>query len=118
MIPRTKFRSVVEAAALIGNGATVAITGAGGGLVEPDELLAAIERRFLETGEPKGLTLLHAQGLGDSADRGLNRLAHEGLISRVIGAHWSWSPRMQALAAAEKIEAYALPGGVIQHLAR
>lgn len=113
-----KIRSAAQAAALIGNDATLAITGAGGGLVEPEEILAAIERRFLDTGEPHGLTLVHGQGLGDGERRGLNRLAHEGLVARVIGAHWSWSPRMQALAAADKIEAYALPGGVIQHLLR
>ncbi len=87
-------------------------------MVEPEALLAAIERRFLQTGEPNNLTIVHAQGLGDGDVRGLNRLAHEGLVKRVIGAHWSWSPRMQALAAEEKIEAYALPGGVIQHLLR
>lgn len=115
---QVKFMSADEAAALIPDYATVAITGAGGGLLEPEELLAAIERRFLSAGSPRGLTLVHAQGLGDGKDRGLNHLAHQHLVKRVIGAHWSWSPRMQALAAAEKIEAYALPGGVIQHLVR
>ncbi|MES2262609.1 MAG: CoA-transferase [Pseudomonadota bacterium] len=117
-IDDTKFLSAQQAVAMIGDGATLAITGAGGGLVEPDGLLAALEQRFLETGLPRGLTVIHAQGLGDGDQRGLNRLAHEGLVARVIGAHWAWSPRMQALAAAEKIEAYALPGGVIQHLLR
>lgn len=114
----TKFRSADAAAARIADGATIAICGAGGGLVEPDEILAAIERRFLATGHPRGLTLVHAQGLGDGEQRGLNRFAHEGMVRRVIGAHWSWSPRMQALAAAEKLEAYAFPGGAIQHMIR
>lgn len=113
-----KFSSADEAALRVPDHATVAITGAGGGLVEPDALLAALERRFLATGHPRLLTLVHAQGLGDGATRGLNRLAHEGMVKRVIGAHWSWSPRMQQLAADDKIEAYALPGGVIQHLIR
>jgi propionate CoA-transferase len=113
-----KLMTAADAAVLIADGATVAITGSGGGLLEPDALLAAIERRFLETGKPQGLTVVHAQGLGDGSHRGLNHLAHENLVARVIGAHWSWSPKMQALAAEEKIEAYALPGGVIQHLIR
>jgi propionate CoA-transferase len=113
-----KLMTAADAAALIIDGATIAITGAGGGLLEPDDLLAAIERRFLETGRPRDLTVVHAQGLGDGGHRGLNHLAHENLVARVIGAHWSWSPRMQTLAAEEKIEAYALPGGVIQHLIR
>src|SRR6201995_3267975 len=114
----SKFSTVDQAVAAIGDGAVLAIAGCGGGLMEPDDLLAAIERRFLATGHPRDLTLLHSQGLGDGQTRGLNRLAHAGLVRRVVGAHWSWSPRMQQLAADERIEAYALPGGVIQHLIR
>jgi propionate CoA-transferase len=114
----SKIRSADAAAALVRDGTTVVVTGSGGGLLEPDALLAAIGRRFLATGHPRGLTLVHAQGIGDGTERGLNHVAHEGLVRRVIGAHWTWSPAMQALAAAEKIEAYALPGGVIQHLVR
>jgi acyl CoA:acetate/3-ketoacid CoA transferase len=113
-----KFVTAEQAAQRIPDGATVAITGSGGGLLEADALLAAIERRFLAEGHPRQLTLMHAQGLGDGAERGLNRLAHEGLVKRVIGAHWSWSPRMQQLAADNKIEAYAMPGGAVQHLIR
>lgn len=115
---QSKFASAQQVAESVADGATLAIVGAGGGLLEPDALLAAIERRFLATGHPRHLTLLHSQGLGDGHEKGLNRLAHEGLVRRVIGAHWAWSPRMQALAAKERIEAYALPGGVIQHLLR
>ena len=44
--------------------------------------------------------------------RGMNCFAHEGMVKRVIGGHWVWSPRMQELARDEKIEAYVLPGGV------
>lgn len=112
------FVSAADAAALVPDDATVAITGSGGGLLEPDAILAAIGARFRETGHPRNLTLIHAQGIGDGSTRGLNHLAHEGLVRRVIGAHWSWSPAMQALAADERIEAFALPGGVIQHLVR
>lgn len=107
-----------DAVARIRDGATVAITGSGGGLLEPDTILAALGERFRTTGHPRDLTILHAQGIGDGAIRGLNHIAQEGMIRRVIGAHWTWSPAMQTLAAEEKIEAFALPGGVIQHLAR
>ena len=92
--------------------------GGGGGLVEPDTLLEAIEKRFLETGSPSGLTLVHALGLGDRESRGTNRFAHEGMTKRVIGGHWVWSPRMQQMAAEERIEAYVLPAGVITQLMR
>ena len=101
----SKIASAEAAAALVPDGATVAVTGAGGGLVEPDALLAAIEARFLATGHPRGLTVVHALGIGDQDRRGINRFAHEGMVARVIGGHWTWSPRMQALAAEEKIEA-------------
>jgi propionate CoA-transferase len=105
-------------AAMIADGATVALSGNGGGLGEADALYAAVERRFLATGHPRGLTLVHALGIGDAKTRGVNRFAHEGLVARVIGGHWTWSPRMQALAEAEAIEAWTLPAGAIMLLLR
>lgn len=117
-MPRSKIVSASAAAALVPDGCAVGVTGGGGGLVEPDTLLEAIERRFLETGSPKALTLVHALGLGDRDRRGVNRFAHPGMVRRVIGGHWVWSPKMQAMAQAEKIEAYVLPAGVITQLMR
>ena len=35
-----------------------------------------------------------------------------------MAGHWTWSPRMQALAEAEAIEAYTLPAGAIMLLLR
>lgn len=113
-----KFVPAAVAAGLVKRGANVAVTGSGGGLVEPDAVFEAIERRFLETAEPSGLTLMHALGLGDRVHRGTNRFAHDGMVRRVIGGHWTWSPRMQALARENRLEAYALPSGVITHLLR
>jgi acyl CoA:acetate/3-ketoacid CoA transferase len=115
---RDKFVTADAAAALIGDGATVGLVGGGGGLMEASAVFAAIERRFLATQRPSGLTLVHALGIGDRKDMGLSRFAHEGMVRRVIGGHWVWSPRMQELARAEKIEAYVLPAGVIMQLYR
>ena len=106
------------AAAMVRDGAVVALAGSGGGLLEPDEILAAIERRFLATGHPRDLTVVHALGIGDGAERGMNRFAHEHMVRRVVGGHWTWSPRMQQLAREDRIEAYALPSGVISMLCR
>ena len=106
------------AAAMVRDGAVIAVAGSGGGLLEPDEILAAIERRFLDIGHPRDLTVVHALGIGDGAERGMNRFAHEGMVRRVVGGHWTWSPRMQQLARDERIEAYALPSGVISMLLR
>lgn len=115
---RDKFVTAEEAAALIGDGATVGLVGGGGGLMEASAVFAAIERRFLASRHPTDLTLVHALGVGDRKEMGLNRFAHEGMVKRVIGGHWVWSPRMQELARADKIEAYVLPGGVIMQLYR
>ena len=77
------------------DGALVVLSGSGGGLVEADMICAAIEQRFLETGHPRDLTLVHALGIGDGVASGINRFAHEGMVRRVIGGHWTWSKRMQ-----------------------
>jgi acyl CoA:acetate/3-ketoacid CoA transferase len=117
-MPINKFTTADEAVARIKDGATVALIGGGGGLVEAACLHEAVEKRFLETGHPRDLTVIHSLGIGDRKTRGMNRFAHEGLVKRVIGGHWVWSPRMQQLAKDNKIEAYVLPGGVAMQLFR
>lgn len=113
-----KFMSAADAVALIRDGDTVAIVGGGGGLVEATHLHEAVEKRFLATAQPRNLTLVHSLGIGDREGRGVGRFAHEGMVRKVIGGHWVWSPRMQQLAREDKIEAYVLPGGVAMQLFR
>jgi acyl CoA:acetate/3-ketoacid CoA transferase len=117
-MPLAQILTADAAAALIEDEQTVAISGNGAGMISAEAILAALERRFLETGHPRGLTLVHSLGLGDRDALGTNRFAHEGMVRKVIAGHFTWSPRMQELIREEKIEAYCLPGGVIQHLLR
>ena len=114
---REKVVSVEEAIQAIRDGDTVATGGfCGAGFAE--EIAVALESHYLKTGRPRDLTLLYAAGQGDRADRGLNHLAHEGLIRKVIGGHWALIPKMQKLALEDKIFAYNLPQGVISHMFR
>jgi propionate CoA-transferase len=116
-MPLGKVLSVEDAVALVRDGDTVATTGYGGNGT-PDQLLLGLERRFLDTGGPRGLTLVHAGGQGDGKERGLNHLGHEGLLRRVIGGYYGLAPRIERLALDGKVEAYNLPEGVIVHLYR
>lgn len=95
-----------DIAGKIFDGATIALTGSGI-FLEADDLFAALEKSFLETGRPRDLTIVHALGIGDGRNSGLSRFAHEGMVRRVIGGHWSWSPSMQKLAQDNRIEAYS-----------
>jgi len=114
----TKFVSAAEAVAQIPDDATIAITGGGGGLCEAMTLQSAVEKRFLETGHPRNLSLFHALGIGNRKDTGVSRFAHQGMVRKVTGGHWVWSPRMQEMAKDNAIEAYVLPGGVAMQLMR
>ena len=102
---------------LIRSGETIATSGFVG-CGTPDALLDGLARRFRESGDPAGLTLLFAAGQGDGGEQGLNRLAEPGLLRRVVGGHWGLIPRVAALAVSGQIEGWNLPQGVISRLYR
>jgi propionate CoA-transferase len=105
-----------QAAQTIRDGATVASDGFTM-MGVADELLAAIERRFLATGRPSGLTWVHAAGQSNGTD-GLARLAHGGLLRRVVGPHWGLNPPMARLLGTSQVEAVCLPQGQLATLYR
>jgi propionate CoA-transferase len=109
---RSKVMSAEQAAALIRDGSTVAVEGAGR-LLLSEAICGAIEQRFLATGKPAGLTLIQPCGFGDDGDAGASHFAHPGLVKRVISSGWGDSPKMASLALANQVEAYCFPQGVV-----
>ena len=107
-----------EAVKVIRSGDTLLVGGSGGGHAVPEALMAALERRFLKDGEPRGITALHPVGLGDGGCLGANHFAHEGLLKRVVSGTFVNSPKISELALADKIEGYTLPQGTLSQLMR
>ena len=114
---RNKVVSVQDAVAIVRDGDTLACSGFGTNGV-PEELAIALAERYRKEAHPKDLTLLFGGGPGDGGESGLNSLAVEGMLRRVIGGHYGLIPKMGRLALEGRFEAYNLPLGVISHMYR
>lgn len=105
-----------EALDQIRDGATVATNGFTlMGVAEA--VVAGIEGRFLETGHPCDLVVVHAAGQSNRVV-GFEHFANEGLVRRIVGSHWGLMPKMGEFLHSEKAEAVCLPQGQISHLFR
>ena len=101
-----------DVAELISPGSTLAVGWLG------DAMAVAMAAAFQACRRPRDLTIIYATTQGLDRTHGLNRLAHEGLVRRVIGGQWHPVPSLHALVMADRIEAYSLPSGVINRLFR
>ena len=93
---KSKIISAQRAAELIKDGVTIAWTSSSL-LGFAEEVAMAIEKRFLETGSPRDLTVTHSTGCGDyplGDTKGMNHFGHEGLVKRVIAGHIGQAPRL------------------------
>ena len=108
--------SAQQAVEAITDGATVATDGfTMMGVAEA--IFAAIEERFVETGHPCDLVVVHASGQSNRRG-GFEHFAHKGLVRRVVGSHWGLMPRMSGFLGQDLAEAVCLPQGQISTLLR
>lgn len=113
----TRFVSAQDAVSCIPDGCTLAVGGFNG-FGAPDALLAALRERFLSSDSPRGLTLMKSVSVGDRGERGVSRIALEGLLRRVITSHVGLEPATAKLVEENKILAYLLPLGTVTDLYR
>ncbi len=116
---RNKLVTVEEAVELVRDGDTLCPGGFCSHCV-PEALLCGLEQRFLDSGNPKGLTIFMGVATGDFSTKvlGLNHLAHEGLVKRVVGAHFTAAPTFANFLVQSEVEAYNLPLGVVTQMTR
>jgi propionate CoA-transferase len=111
-----------EAASLVRTGDTVTVSGVVGNMV-PEEILQALELRFLASGEPNQLTEIHPWLYGSEDGTGLNRWAHEGFLKRTLGSTFllptsSKTSEFNRLVLSGGIEAYCWPANAIFQMLR
>src|SRR3954447_1789954 len=113
-----------EAAALIPDGAVVTVSSSSG-LGCPDAVLAAIGRRFEASGHPRAITTLHPIAAGDMYGiKGIDHLAREGLLAKVLAGSYpsgpssSEPPAIWQLITGNAIPAYNVPSGILFDLHR
>src|SRR5690606_5292773 len=83
-----KVVSAADAVARIRDGAVVTVSSSSA-LGCPDLVLKALGERFRAEGAPRGITALHPIAAGDMYGvRGMDHLAQDGLLSRVLSGSY------------------------------
>lgn len=112
------FITAADVPALVRDGDTLYTTGMMmAGLA--DQALMELEKAFLAGGHPRDLTLYAPVGQGNFRDKGLARFAHEGMLRRIVAAHYGvGGPRLADLVRENRVEAYNWPQGVLAAMPR
>ena len=115
----TKVVSPSDAVARIQDGAVVTVSSSSG-LGCPDLVLKALGARFADQGHPKGLTTLHPIAAGDMYGiKGIDHLAQDGLLSRIIAGSYPSGPSSKPMPeiwkmiVEERVKAYNVPSGIM-----
>ena len=113
-----------RAAALIADGAIMSISSSSG-LGCPDAVLAAIGKRFRETGHPRAITSLNPIAAGDMYGiKGIDHLAQDGCLAKVIAGSYpsgpssSEPPLIWQMITGNQIPAYNIPSGILFDMQR
>ncbi len=110
--------TAAEAAALIGDGKTVAVDGFIGFSLA-DDILCELEERFLREGRPRDLRLVNVAGLGgDGVRRGINHFAHRGMVSRLFCSNLSLANSIYPNVSRGDFALFMAPQGVMSHMMR
>lgn len=113
----SKIITAKQAAEMVKDDMTIAVGGfTSFGLAE--DLLIALQNRYIETKSPKNLFLFHCAAVGDGGERGANHLGEEGLVKKLVCAHIGLEPRLNKLTVANKLAAFMIPQGVTTHMLR
>ncbi|MFM0755982.1 MULTISPECIES: CoA-transferase [Paraburkholderia] len=122
----TKVMTARHAVESIRDGETVASVGVIGWVV-PDATLAALGKRFEDTGAPRNLTFYFPCGTGDAVGiKGMDHVAREGLMKRIVAGSYinpidprtGKRPALMQLIQENRIEAYSWPIGASMHWLR
>ncbi len=100
--------------------AAIVTVSSSSGLGCPDAVLAALGARFQETGIPRDLTTLHPIAAGDMwGIKGIDHLAQEGLLGRIIAGSYpsgpssATPPLIWQMVTENRIPAYNVPSGIL-----
>ena len=115
----TKICSFEEAISVIESGQTIACVGVIG-WITPDKTLAALAKRFRDSGSPRDLTFYFPCGTGDAQGiKGMDHVAIPGLLRRIISGSYvnpvdpktGKRPELMRVIREEFVEAYSWPIG-------